>query len=39
MQESLNNLLEASAPLFYRAGSYLVQLMLDDPALLAMAFC
>jgi hypothetical protein len=39
MQESLNYLLEASASLFYRAGSYLAQSMLDDPALLAMAFC
>jgi hypothetical protein len=39
MQESLNYLLEASAPFFYRVGSYLAQSMLDDPALLAMAFC
>ena len=39
MQESLINLLEASVPLFYRAGSYLAQSMLDDPALLTMAFC
>ena len=39
MQESLNNLLEASVPFFYRAGNYLAQSVLDDPALLAMAFC
>lgn len=27
------------APLFYRVGAYFVLTMLDDPAMLALAFC
>ena len=37
--ENMNNLVAACMPLFYRAGSYIAQSMLDDPAILAMAFC
>jgi hypothetical protein len=37
--ENLNHLVDAYTPAFYRVSSYLAQSLLDDPALLAMAFC
>ncbi|MER2540019.1 MAG: hypothetical protein ABTQ26_12330 [Azonexus sp.] len=39
MLENMNNLVAACMPLFYRVGSYIAQSMLDDPAILALAFC
>lgn len=39
MLENMNNLVTACMPLFYRVGSYIAQSMLDDPAILALAFC
>ncbi len=37
--ENLTRLVDAYTPAFYRISSYLAQTMLDDPAILAMAFC
>jgi hypothetical protein len=32
-------LADAAIPLFYRFGAYVALTMLDDPAMLALAFC
>ena len=32
-------LADAATPLLYRAGAYVLLTMLDDPAMLALAFC
>jgi len=39
MREILTNLMESSVPSLYRVGDYLAMTLLDDPAILAMAFC
>ncbi len=43
MSESISDLLrqlsESAEPLIYRIASYFMLTMLDDPAMLALAFC
>jgi len=35
----LNRLTESAEPLIYRLATYFMLTILDDPAMLAMAFC
>lgn len=37
--EIVARLLNAAVPLYYRAAPWLVTSLLDDPAMLALAFC
>lgn len=39
MREILTNLMESPVSSLYRVGDYLATTLLDDPAILAMAFC
>ena len=39
LQKMFHQFMEATLPLIYRAAAYFMLTILDDPAVLAMAFC
>jgi hypothetical protein len=39
LRELLTTIVQAIAPTYYRVGTFFVMSILDDPAMLAFAFC